>query len=259
MSKQSTRCSRKFSSVLLVTVGQREPVPALVLKSSFFFSLAHTHLQHVLTHGTESLAVWGRKKTTHTDNKSWPCKPARRDQREGGLPSRRPKRRLTWIWGAIISMQRDQSCVSLYGPEACYSKALTIPKTLLSPNGVETKETAKSGCTESERKGALTQRLAKISSCFRSNRQAWLSTLTLVSVPLPSLSLCLAFCHYSLCVVSMPVIKYSLPPRTQVCKQTGRSQKRNNRNALRRPADVISSRLCRDTTQHLALHGNRKV
>lgn len=58
------------------------------------------------------------------------------------------KKRLTWIWGHIISMQRDHSWVSLYSPEACYAKALTPPKALLSPNGVETKETAKSMCSQ---------------------------------------------------------------------------------------------------------------
>lgn len=66
-------------------------------------------------------------------------------------------------------MQREWPWVSVYSSETCCAKALTLPKALLSPNGVETKETAKSGDTKPERKGALAQLLAKTSSCCRSN------------------------------------------------------------------------------------------
>lgn len=88
------------------------------------------------------------------------------------------KKRLTWILEVIISMQREQSWLFLYSPETCCAKALTLPKALLSPNGVETKETVKAVDTKPKRKRALAQLLAKTSSCCRSNWQAWLSTLT---------------------------------------------------------------------------------
>lgn len=106
------------------------------------------------------------------------------------------KKRLTWILEVIISMQREQLWVSLYSPETCCAKALTLPKALLSPNGVETKETVKSVDTKPKRKRALAQLLAKTSSCCRSNWQAWLSTLTFF----PALSHFVLFSFITLCL-----------------------------------------------------------
>lgn len=109
-------------------------------------------------------------------------------------------------------MQGGQSWVSLYSGEAFYAKALTLAKTPLSPNGVETKETAKSGRTAPERMRAPTQHLAKISSCSRSNRQAQLfSSPTPVPLP-PPLSFSLVFSHYPLFVFPMPAINHKEPP-----------------------------------------------
>lgn len=106
------------------------------------------------------------------------------------------KKRLTWILEVIISMQREQSWLFLYSPETCCAKALTLPKALLSPNGVETKETVKSVDTKPKRKRALAQLLAKTSSCCRSNWQAWLSTLTFF----PALSHSVLFSFITLCL-----------------------------------------------------------
>lgn len=96
----------------------------------------------------------------------------------------------------------------------------------MSPNGVETKETVKSGCAEPERKGAPTRLLAKTSSCSRSNRQApSLSSHFTFSFP-RSVSFSLVFSHYFLFVFSMPAIKYKLPPCMQVHEHAGSSQMR---------------------------------
>ena len=140
-------------------------------------------------------------------------------------------------------MQKERSWVSLYSREALYAKALTLPKAPLSPNGVETKETVKSGCTEPERKGAPTQLLAKTSSCSRSNRQApSLSSHFTFSFP-RSVSFSLVFSHYFLFVFSMPAIKNKLPPCMQVHMHT----------------IPLSHNLCGVMTQHGAQRESRRA
>lgn len=133
--------------------------------------LFYLSLSHICTHTWKNFNV-----CCHTVflAKTHNC-PAQRDQSGHGSAM---KKRLTWILEVIISMQREQSWLFLYSPETCCAKALTLPKALLSPNGVETKETVKSVDTKPKRKRALAQLLAKTSSCCRSNWQAWLSTLT---------------------------------------------------------------------------------
>lgn len=141
-------------------------------------------------------------------------------------------------------MRSEWPWVSLYSGGARYAKALTLPKAPLSPNRVETKETAQPGCTEPRRKGALTQRLAKTSSCSRSNRQARLSTLA-SHPPLPP-----SLLHLSLifsCFLSLPSVclfyasnKVQITPCMQVRKHTDRPQMHTNTNALGRWLIVFS-------------------